>query len=137
MPDLSTLAIVATASLALAVFPGPAVFYIVTRSITQGRAAGLVSVAGIHVGTLFHIAAAVLGLPAVLMRFALAFNTVKYAGAVYLIYLGIRTLRMGDGLRPARRSGGNHLIGSQAGFRGEYPQPQDRPLLLSVPAAIR
>lgn len=92
MPDPSTLAVVALASLALAVVPGPAVLYIVTRSLSQGRAAGIVSVAGIHVGTLVHVTAAAIGLSALLMRSALAFNLVKYAGALYLVYLGVRLL---------------------------------------------
>lgn len=93
MPDSSTLVIVVLASLALAVVPGPAVLYIVTRSISQGRAAGMASVVGIHLGTLVHIAAAVLGLSALIVRSALAFNAMKYAGAAYLVYLGIRSLR--------------------------------------------
>jgi threonine/homoserine/homoserine lactone efflux protein len=93
MLDPSVLAIVALASLALAIVPGPAVIYIVTRSVSQGRAAGVVSVAGIHVGTLVHVIAAALGLSALLMRSVVAFSVVKYAGAAYLILLGIRTLR--------------------------------------------
>jgi threonine/homoserine/homoserine lactone efflux protein len=93
MLDPSVLAIVALASLALAILPGPAVLYIVTRSVSQGRAAGVVSVAGIHVGTLVHVIAAALGLSALLMRSVVAFSVVKYAGAAYLILLGIRTLR--------------------------------------------
>src|SRR6185436_5002800 len=72
--------------------PGPAVLYIVTRSIHQGRRAGLVSVLGIHTGTSFHVMAAVLGLSAILLSSALAFDVVKYLGAAYLIYLGIRKL---------------------------------------------
>src|SRR5262245_37486235 len=76
--------------------PGPAVIYIVTRSIEQGRRAGLVSVLGIVVGTLFHVAAAALGVSALLMSSALAFNALRYLGAVYLIYLGFRTLATGD-----------------------------------------
>jgi threonine/homoserine/homoserine lactone efflux protein len=96
MPELSTLAVIATASLALAVVPGPSVLYIVTRSITQGKVAGIVSVLGIHVGTLFHVAAAALGLSALLVRSVVAFNFVKYAGAAYLVFLGIRRLRGRD-----------------------------------------
>jgi threonine/homoserine/homoserine lactone efflux protein len=96
MPEPSTLALVAVASFALAVVPGPAVLYIVTRSIAQGRAAGLVSVCGIHAGTLVHVAAAAFGLSALLMRSVLAFNVVKYAGAAYLVFLGVRKLRERD-----------------------------------------
>ena len=92
MPDPASLGVFALASLALLVVPGPSVLYIVTRSISQGRMAGLASVLGVHVGTTFHIAAAALGLSALLMRSIVAFNVVKYAGAAYLIYLGIRRL---------------------------------------------
>jgi threonine/homoserine/homoserine lactone efflux protein len=80
------------AALALLLIPGPSVLYIVARSSSQGRRAGLVSVAGIHTGTLVHVAAAVLGLSALIVASATAFNVVKYAGAAYLIYMGIRTL---------------------------------------------
>jgi threonine/homoserine/homoserine lactone efflux protein len=72
--------------------PGPAVLYIVTRSVEQGRRAGLVSVLGICSGTLFHVMAAALGISALLVSSALAFGTVKLLGAGYLVVLGIRTL---------------------------------------------
>jgi threonine/homoserine/homoserine lactone efflux protein len=77
--------------------PGPAVMFIVTRSVGQGRRAGLVSVAGIHAGTLIHVFGAVLGLSAVLATSATAFTAVKLAGAVYLVYLGVRALVGRDG----------------------------------------
>ncbi len=92
MPEFSTLALFMVAALALLITPGPAVLYIVARSIDQGRRAGIVSMLGIHVGTLFHVAAAALGISALLMSSALAFNVVKYIGAAYLIYLGLRKL---------------------------------------------
>lgn len=81
------------ATLLLLVIPGPAVMYIVTRSATQGRKAGLVSVAGIHLGTVVHILAAMVGLSAVLAASATAFSVVKFVGAGYLIWLGIQALR--------------------------------------------
>jgi threonine/homoserine/homoserine lactone efflux protein len=93
MPSGSTLALFSVAAMALLLTPGPAVLYIVTRSIDQGRLAGIVSVLGIAVGTLFHIAAAALGVSALLVSSALAFGVVKYLGAAYLIYLGVRKLR--------------------------------------------
>ena len=77
-------------SIALLVVPGPAVLYIVTRSLSQGRAAGLASMAGVNAGALTHTLAATLGLSAILVSSALAFGIVKYAGAAYLIYLGVR-----------------------------------------------
>jgi threonine/homoserine/homoserine lactone efflux protein len=92
MPELSTLAVCIIAALVLLVTPGPAVLYIVARSIDQGRLAGLVSTLGVGVGTLFHVAAAALGVSALLVSSALAFNVVKYLGAAYLIYLGVRKL---------------------------------------------
>ncbi|MEZ5166023.1 MAG: LysE family translocator [Acidimicrobiales bacterium] len=79
--------------MALLLIPGPAVMYIVTRSAAQGRTAGLVSVAGIHVGTVVHVVAAMLGLSAVLAPSATALTVVKLAGAGYLIWLGLRSLR--------------------------------------------
>jgi threonine/homoserine/homoserine lactone efflux protein len=80
------------ATLALVLVPGPAVLYIITRSVNQGRKAGLASAAGIATGGLVHVAAAALGLSALLASSAVAFSLVKYLGAAYLIYLGIRTL---------------------------------------------
>ncbi len=96
MPDFSTLAVFTVASLALLIVPGPAVLYIVTRSIDQGRTAGVVSVLGIGVGSLVHVAAATLGVSALLLSSATAFNAVKYVGAAYLIFLGIRKLLSRD-----------------------------------------
>jgi threonine/homoserine/homoserine lactone efflux protein len=87
-----TLAVFALAALAILAVPGPAVVYIVTRSIDQGRGAGLASVLGIHVGTLVHLTAATVGLSAILVSSATAFTVVKVLGALYLIVIGIRTL---------------------------------------------
>src|ERR1700692_4436171 len=92
----SSLVLFMTGAMLLLLIPGPAVLYITSRSISLGRAAGLASAMGIAVGTMFHVAAATLGLSALLFSFATAFQVVKYAGAAYLIYLGIRTLRTGD-----------------------------------------
>jgi threonine/homoserine/homoserine lactone efflux protein len=82
----------AIAALALLVIPGPSVLYVVTRSVEQGRRAGLVSVLGLHTGTLVHIAAAATGLSALLLTSASLFNAVKLAGAAYLIFLGVSRL---------------------------------------------
>src|SRR5580704_3128954 len=92
----SALLLFVTGALLLLVIPGPAVLYIVSRSIGHGRPAGLVSAMGIATGTLFHVAAATLGLSALLASSAMAFQFVKYVGAAYLIFLGIRVLRGGD-----------------------------------------
>lgn len=92
MIDGMTLALFTAASLALLILPGPSVLYIVARSVDQGRAAGLVSTLGMTFGGLVHVAAAVLGISTILLSSATAFSVLRYAGAAYLIYLGIRTL---------------------------------------------
>jgi threonine/homoserine/homoserine lactone efflux protein len=88
----SSLAIFTLAALGLLLIPGPAVLYIVTRSVAQGRKAGLASVLGIELAGLCHSVAAAFGLSAILVASALAFSVVKYVGAAYLVYLGIRAL---------------------------------------------
>lgn len=88
------------AALALLLVPGPAVLYITARSANQGRTAGLVSVFAIETANFIQAAAASLGLSAILLSSALAFDVVKYLGAAYLIFLGIRklmTLENGSG----------------------------------------
>ena len=78
------------ASLAVLLSPGPNVLYVIARSIDQGRKAGVVSVLGLETGTLLQVAAAALGISAIGMSSALMFDVVKYLGAAYLLYLGIR-----------------------------------------------
>src|SRR4029077_15593486 len=96
MPELSVFWVFVAASIALLLTPGPAVLYIVTRSIDQGRLAGLVSVLGICTVPTGPVGAATLGLSALLVESALAFTVVKYAGAAYLIGLGVQTLLRRD-----------------------------------------
>lgn len=81
------------ASLVLAVTPGPGVLYIVTRSIAQGRSAGLASVAGVALGNLGNAIGASAGLAALFAVSSVTFTIIKYAGALYLIYLGVQTVR--------------------------------------------
>jgi len=88
------------ASAILAVTPVPAVFYIVTRSVAQGRSSGLASVAGVALGNLGNAIGASLGLAALFAVSSVAFTVVKYAGALYLVYLGVQAMR-------ARRSNGD------------------------------
>lgn len=81
------------ASFVLAVTPGPGVLYIVTRSLVQGRRSGVVSVAGVALGNLGNALAASVGLAALFAVSSLAFTVVKYAGALYLLYIGAQMLR--------------------------------------------
>jgi threonine/homoserine/homoserine lactone efflux protein len=92
IPGTANLGLFISAALVLLVVPGPAVLYIFARSVEQGRLAGFVSILGIHTATLVHVAAAALGLSAVLASSALAFSVVKYAGAAYLVWLGLRKI---------------------------------------------
>ena len=95
-PDSNSLWLFGLAALALLAIPGPAVLYIVVQSAEQGRKVGLASVAGVHLGTLGHVAAASAGLSALIVASPLAFDVVKYAGAAYLVYLGLRKLLARD-----------------------------------------
>src|ERR671925_725443 len=91
-PASGTVWLFCLTALALLVIPGPAVLYVVLQGAEQGRRVGLASVAGIHLGTLVHVFAATVGLSALIVASALAFSVVKYAGAAYLVYLGVRKL---------------------------------------------
>ena len=92
MPDLNSLISFAIASLALLVIPGPAVLYVINRSVSDGRSIGFAGVLGIELGTFMHVLAATAGLSAILAASPSAFNAVKYSGAVYLVFIGLRTL---------------------------------------------
>lgn len=93
MPDISTLALFAVACLALTVTPGPDMLLIASRSVSQGRASGFATLAGIQAGTYCHALAAALGLSQLFVAVPIAYDVVRYAGAVYLLYLAYKTLR--------------------------------------------
>ena len=92
MPAPATLAAFAVASITLLLIPGPAIFYIINRSIADGRAVALSAVAGIELGSFVHVVAATVGLSAILATSAVAFSVLKWLGVAYLLYVGIRTL---------------------------------------------
>jgi len=92
MLNVSQLALFMTGAFIIIVVPGPNILYLIARSVHQGRLAGFVSVLGIEAATLAHICAATLGLTSLLLSSAIAFTVVKYTGAVYLVYLGVRKL---------------------------------------------
>ncbi len=96
MPDLTTVAVFLTAAIILAITPGPGVLYVLTRTIKGGQSEGIASTLGTAIGGLFHIIVATFGLSALLATSAVAFSILKYAGAAYLIYLGMRTLMSDD-----------------------------------------
>ena len=100
MPSLSTYAVFLATAMALLLVPGPAVLYVVTRSIEMGRGGGLASVAGITTATFTHVALAAAGLSSLLLASRVAFDFVRYVGAAYLLLLGARRL-LGRGLEEA------------------------------------
>jgi threonine/homoserine/homoserine lactone efflux protein len=92
VPSLSAVELFAVAAFALIIIPGPAVLYIVSQSVGQGRAGGLAAVLGVEIGAFVHVAGAALGVSAILASSATAFSVLKLAGGAYLIVLGIRRL---------------------------------------------
>src|SRR5437868_4979380 len=92
MPEKAAFATFLVAALMLNLAPGPDMLYVLGRSLGQGRRAGIISALGIFAGCLVHILAAALGLAAILRSSALAYDIVRYAGAAYLIYLGVRLI---------------------------------------------
>ncbi len=114
MPPAHVTGLFALAALGLLLIPGPAVLYIVTRSIDQGRRAGLASVVGIHTGSIVHVVAAAAGLSALLLASATAFTVVKLAGAAYLIAIGIRKI--------LRRGAADDAALEPVGLRRVYTQ---------------
>src|SRR5262249_21674098 len=108
-PSLPSFLLFLSGALVLLLIPGPAVFYILSRTVGGGRTAGVVSAAGIAVGTLVHVAAAILGLSALLASSAKAFNAVKYLGAAYLVLLGLGKLLGREAPEIARARNGHGL----------------------------
>jgi threonine/homoserine/homoserine lactone efflux protein len=97
MPDASTYALFVAAALVLLLVPGPAVIYVVARSVEGGRLTGLISVLGVELGTLLHVVFAAAGLSAIVVSSAAAFSVVKWLGAAYLVWLGLRQILGRDG----------------------------------------
>ena len=106
MPSPSILALYAVTAVIVLLVPGPAVLYVVSQSLRQGRRAGIASVLGIHAGTLVQVVVAVLGGSYLLLSSALTYSLVKYLGAAYLVYLGVRKLLGWD--EPRSLDGGVH-----------------------------
>ena len=137
-PTGSTLALFALAALALIAIPGPNMVYVATRSMSEGRRSGYASALGLLTGTMINVAAAAAGLSALIASSATAFNVLKYLGAAYLVYLGVKALlQRGERGRRGRRQAG--LAGPRvpAGDRRPAPEPEGRAVLPRLPAAVR
>ena len=113
MPDLQTFLLFLSAALLVALTPGPGIFYIVARTLAGGRAEGLASSVGLGLGGLVHVFAGALGLSALVMASAEAFTVLKIAGAVYLIWLGVKTWREARVAEPTEVT----TTGSRRAFR--------------------
>jgi threonine/homoserine/homoserine lactone efflux protein len=109
MPSWSTLSVFVPAALVLLVMPGPSVIYIVTRSVDQGRVAGIVSTLGVATGALVHVAAAALGISLLISKSAELFTALKLAGAAYLVVIGLRRLVSDPDVEP-EHSGRRHSL---------------------------
>jgi threonine/homoserine/homoserine lactone efflux protein len=105
VPEPSTLLLFAASAAALVLIPGPNLVFIITRSIEAGRRAGLASMLGVETATLVHVTAAAVGLSALLASSAVAFETVRWAGVAYLVYLGVRALRSDESAEAPRPAG--------------------------------
>jgi len=105
MPSAAHLALFALAALAMNAAPGPSNLYVLSRSLARGSAAGLVSALGLALGSLFHVALAVAGLAALLRYAPVLYDAVRLAGAAYLVYLGLKTLREPGASLPATTDG--------------------------------
>jgi threonine/homoserine/homoserine lactone efflux protein len=108
VPSLPTLALFAASTFVLLAVPGPSVLYVVARTVEQGRTAGLVSVLGLETGALVHVAAAAAGLSALVASSPTAFAVLRYGGAAYLLWLGVRTLRRNRSGAPSELPPASH-----------------------------
>src|SRR5271168_3279420 len=115
MFDFTRLFLFLTAALLLAIAPGPGMLYVLARSLAGGRREGVLSALGTFLGGMVHVLAAALGVSVILARSAMAFATVKYAGAAYLCFLGVRMIL--DARREKDRSADDFSLATQAAPR--------------------
>ena len=111
MPDFATLALIAAAALALCATPGPDMLLIASRSVSQGKASGFATLAGIQVGTYCHALAAALGLSQLFLVVPVAYDVVRYAGAAYLLYLAWQAFRSSGAILTPVAGGRRYPIG--------------------------
>ena len=137
MHPLPTFVTFLSASVLLAVTPGPGIMYVLTRSLAGGRREGVLSSLGTLVGGFVHVIAAGLGISAVLATSAIAYQTVRWAGALYLVYLGIRMFRSAS--QDSESASGEAVTGNPfaQGIVTEVPESQDRALFSFFHPTVR
>lgn len=131
MIDGTRFAIFMSAAVVLAVTPGPGIFYVLGRTLHGGRREGVLSAIGTFVGGSFHALGAALGLSVILMTSATAFEIVRYAGASYLIYLGISMIRNRQAKLAASDQGGKSQRNFLQGVATEVLNPKTALFFLS------
>ena len=122
------------AALVLAIAPGPGIFYVLARTLAGGRREGIESSLGTFFGGLFHVFAAALGVSAILAASAVAFHTVKYAGAAYLVWLGIRMIRARNAEMPAQTAAAARFFPPGHPYRSA--ESEDSAVLLVLHSAV-
>lgn len=146
MPDSAHLTAFLAAALVLAITPGPGMLYVLARSVGDGSRAGFRSAAGTAAGGMFHVVGSAIGLSALLMTSALAFSVVKYAGAAYLVFLGVRMLLTAREREEAPRASGERAATQGAltellnpktalfflTFLPQFAQPERGPVALQL-----
>jgi threonine/homoserine/homoserine lactone efflux protein len=136
MPEKAAFLTFLVAALALNIAPGPDMLYVIGRSVGQGRKAGIVSSLGVFVGCWVHILAAAFGIAALLRSSPVAFNAVRYAGAAYLIYLGIKMLAQKTDLASQQLKSESLGAIFRQGCHHEHAQSQGRDIFSGVSAAV-
>src|SRR6266436_9764019 len=131
MTDTQHFLLFVGAAMVLAITPGPGIFYVLARIMAGGRREGMQSALGTFFGGLFHVFAAALGVSAILAASAVAFHTVKYAGAAYLVWLGIRMIRTRNAEMPAEASQPAAMGAFRQGILTEVLNPKTALFFLS------
>jgi threonine/homoserine/homoserine lactone efflux protein len=131
MLDFATLGLYAAAAFVLAITPGPGIMYVLTRSLKGGRKEGVLSSLGTGTGGMVHVLAAAFGISAILATSATAFAVVKFAGALYLVYLGIKTWLESDQHAPETQSSGSSRGAFAQGIVTELLNPKTALFFLS------
>ncbi len=132
MISAATLLTFLSASILLAITPGPGIMYVLTRSLAGGRREGVLSSLGTFVGGFAHVLAAGLGISAVLATSAIAYRTVRWAGALYLLYLGIRMIRSAGSEEPVQQAEGLRRSPFLQGIVTEVLNPKTALFFLSL-----
>ena len=136
MPDFQTFLLFSAAALLVAITPGPGIFYIVARTLAGGRTEGLASSVGLGLGGLVHVFGGAVGISALVMASAEAFTLLKIAGALYLIWLGLKTWREARAVGPTEARTTGVASGLSRRHRRRGAEPEDGRILSRLYSAV-